>query len=138
MQGGPPPAHRPGRGEPAHANAVPLVQGAPEERATRPVPSAPKRAGRIQGERGELPLPPVRRPAPAAVIQRQTAGQPAGGLGLAAQGKEIMQRSIVTRPETRGDTEEEQSELDLDDLAREVYPLIKRMLAIERERMPAR
>jgi hypothetical protein len=57
---------------------------------------------------------------------------------VAAQGKEIVQRSIVTQPEKGRAAEEEEPELDLDDLAREVYPLIKRMLAIERERMPAR
>jgi hypothetical protein len=32
----------------------------------------------------------------------------------------------------------EQQSLDLDNLAREIYPLVKRMLAVERERRPFR
>lgn len=43
----------------------------------------------------------------------------------------------VTTVTDAAEAEASVAEPDLDDLARQVYPLIKRMLAIERERRPA-
>jgi hypothetical protein len=108
---------------------------------SKPVPARvePARAGpaRPPAWGGEFPLPPVSRPAPAALIQRQPVA-PSVDLTVAAQGADVVQRAVETPPETGLTTEEEGSELDLDHLARQVYPLIKRMLAVERERRSAR
>jgi hypothetical protein len=108
---------------------------------SKPVPARaePARAGlaRPPAWGGEFLLPPVSRPAPAALIQRQPVA-PSVDLTVAAQGADVVQRAVETPPETGLTTEEEGSELDLDHLARQVYPLIKRMLAVERERRSAR
>jgi hypothetical protein len=108
---------------------------------SKPVPARaePARAGpaRPPAWGGEFPLPPVSRPASAALIQRQPV-VPSVDLAAAARGTDVVQRAIEMPPETGLATEEEGSELDLDHLARQVYPLIKRMLAVERERRSAR
>ncbi len=108
---------------------------------SKPVPARaePARAGpaRPPAWGGEFPLPPVSRLAPAALIQRQPVA-PSVDLTVATQGADVVQRAVETPPETGLTTEEEGSELDLDHLARQVYPLIKRMLAVERERRSAR
>ena len=104
----------PARAEPAHAG-----------------PARPPAWG------GQFPLPPVSRPAPAALIQRQPVA-PSVDLTVAARGVEVVQRAVETPPERGTTSEEEGPELDLDHLARQVYPLIKRMLAVERERRSAR
>jgi hypothetical protein len=88
-----------------------------------------------QALRVEAPLPPPSRPPLAELVQR---------LPLAVSpGAPIVQRTVgeaeavVQRAISEGvGAEEEKAELDLDDLARQVYPMIKRMLAIERERLP--
>jgi hypothetical protein len=104
----------PGRAEPAHAG-----------------PARPPAWG------GEFPLPPVSRPAPATLIQRQPV-VPSVDLAAAARGAEFVQRAVELPPETGLTPRGEGPELDLDHLARQVYPLIKRMLAVERERRSAR
>jgi len=105
-----------------------------------PARAEPVRAGpaRPPAWGGEFPLPPVSRPAPAALIQRQPV-VPSVDLTAAARGAKVVQRAVETPPETGLMPEdEERPELDLDHLARQVYPLIKRMLAVERERRSAR
>jgi hypothetical protein len=108
---------------------------------SKPVPARaePARAGpaRPPAWGGEFPLPPVSWPAPAALIQRQPAA-PSVDLTVATRGVDVVQRAVETPPETGLTTEEEGPELDLDHLARQVYPFIKRMLAVERERRSAR
>ena len=47
---------------------------------------------------------------------------------------ELVQRDTVQRTED----EDENEVVDMSDLARRVYPLIKRLIAVERERMPGR
>ncbi|RME73781.1 MAG: hypothetical protein D6784_11365 [Chloroflexi bacterium] len=49
-------------------------------------------------------------------------------------GKRIVQRA-VDQPSMPG-AEEKQNRPDLDALARQVYPLVKRLLSVERERWP--
>jgi hypothetical protein len=79
-------------------------------------------------QRSELPLPPVGRPVPA---EAQSQG---GEMSAEMMAASVVQRTDEGTPETAG----EGSETDLDQLARQVYPLIKRMLAVERERRSAR
>jgi hypothetical protein len=77
---------------------------------------------------------PLARPAatPAAsstdqAIQRQ----PASLAGAASRGESSPLPALVQREAAE---EDEQEEVDLDELAQQVLPLIKRLLAIERER----
>ena len=118
--GGSAPAGETGPSSYARASAGPLP---PPAAATAP-PSAPRAAS-----------------APAAIASVSTA--PASG--------GIVQRSIIQRAETEpgsegmvtgvsvGESEvTEGPAMNLDELARQVYPLIKRMLAVERERRPYR
>jgi hypothetical protein len=52
-------------------------------------------------------------------------------------GVEVIQRVEVPATTTSPEPDKEEiEEWDLDDLARQVYPLIRRMLVIERERLP--
>ena len=120
----------------------PLTSGITATPVSKPVPAKaePARAGpaRSPAWGDEFPLPPARWPAPAALIQRQPVAPPVD-LTVAAQGTDVVQRAVETPPETGlATTEEEGPELDLDHLARQIYPLIKRMLAVERERRSAR
>jgi hypothetical protein len=73
-------------------------------------------------QRTELPLPPVSRPTPA------EAQRPALEVFTNAEGFSVVQREGEEQAEPDDDGS------DLEQLARQVYPLIKRMLAIERER----
>ncbi len=50
---------------------------------------------------------------------------------------EMVQREVTTQP-SPVETKEEEEKVDLDDLARKIYPLVKRMLAVERERVSGR
>jgi hypothetical protein len=74
---------------------------------------------------------------PAGLVQRQPlAISPA--LDTAARGIEIVQR-VETPPAAAAEPPAaEAPQPNLDDLARQIYPLIKRMLAVERERRPVR
>jgi hypothetical protein len=85
------------------------------------------------------PLPPASGPALAEVVQRQPAPVSLGS-AVASDSTQVVQRLEVGEkeegePVTKG---EDEPEMDLDDLARQVYPLIRRMLAVERERRPYR
>lgn len=68
-------------------------------------------------------------------VQRQTAE---GELLSAGSGAHVVQRAVADEPEPGASppAEAEETGVDLDDLARQVYPLIKRLLAVERERLP--
>jgi len=85
----------------------------------------------------EFPLPPVSHPVSAETIQRQPAGD-APDLAATLGSMGIVQRATETPSETDETSEEASSGLDLDDLARQIYPLVKRMLAVERERRSGR
>jgi hypothetical protein len=51
---------------------------------------------------------------------------------------EVVQRTEGEAATEEPTTKEEKQGVDLDDLARQIYPLIKRMLAVEQERRSAR
>lgn len=85
----------------------------------RPLPPQPDSA---QVEQPQLQLPL------AETIQRQP---------TLAVGAFVPQDIVVQRAEGEEESDEPE-ELDLTELSRRVYPLVKRLLAIERERMPGR
>jgi hypothetical protein len=55
---------------------------------------------------------------------------------MAPPGAQVVQRAVEEKPVTGKAPATAAEEPNLDDLARQVFPLIKRMLAIERERLP--
>jgi hypothetical protein len=59
-------------------------------------------------------------------------------LAAISEGIGVVQRVTTTPPETGVTSGEEKPTLNLDDLARQILPRIKRMLAVERERRPGR
>jgi hypothetical protein len=91
-----------------------------------------------------LALPPTRLLSPQQ--DQAQAEQPQSQLPLAETiqrqpdpvvGTFVPQDIVVQRAE--GEEEDDESEeLDLTELSRRIYPLVKRLLAIERERMPGR
>ena len=112
---------------------------------SRPPATGPIQAGLTAADYADQPsLPLAQPPTPQAMVQRQP--EPAS--------EEVSQRqpappdvsSVVGAPHTmvqRDETEvegegSEVEELDLAGLAQRVYPLIKRLLLIERERRPGR
>jgi len=90
---------------------------------------------------GELPLPLLRQPVSTERVQRQPdVGRVDAfpGLTAAPESVGIVQR-VSTRPSPETErTSKEKSDLELDRLARQVYPFIKRLLAVERERRSGR
>jgi hypothetical protein len=73
-----------------------------------------------------------------AIIQRQTS---IPGVAIAISRAEAGEAAGVQRTEEEGveaGAEARDEEQDLDRLARDVYPLVKRLLAIERERRAGR
>jgi hypothetical protein len=83
----------------------------------------------------DFPLAPLSRPPAAEAVQRlPLTVSPGAPLVQSAVGEG---EAIVQREEDEGiEPEVGDSAPDLDDLARQVFPFIKRMLAIERERLP--
>jgi hypothetical protein len=81
-------------------------------------------------EAAEVPvmLPLVIPPAPTDTVQRKSAG--------IYPSQTLVQRVEETEPGSMGPSrpKTEPEKPNLDDLARQVYPLVKRMIAIERER----
>jgi hypothetical protein len=75
-----------------------------------------------------LEQPPAPRPERTEAIQREPGPTIIGSI----QEAPAPQGPLVQRAEE----EEEAEEIDLAELARRIYPLVKRLLAIERERMP--
>ncbi|MBN1656892.1 MAG: hypothetical protein JXA93_00750, partial [Anaerolineae bacterium] len=69
---------------------------------------------------------------------RQQGTEGVAGLISPGPGAYAVQRVVedTVMPGAGPEGEEERSPLDLDELAREVYPYIKRLLAVERERVP--
>ncbi len=59
-------------------------------------------------------------------------------LAMVSRQAESVPEVAETPPETGESPEAETSEVDLDSLARQIYPLVKRLLAVERERRPIR
>jgi len=122
----PAPPRSPAR--PLQARPTPTTQARPGSVAqprepsrppARPLPPQPEP---VQIERPQLQLPL------AETIQRQPAP---------AVGAFVPQDIVVQRAEGEEEVDEPE-ELDLAELSRRVYPLVKRLLAIERERMPGR
>ena len=74
----------------------------------------------------------------ALVVQRQAVEVPAGPPEPSPAGAGLAQRVSLGPPETGIRSRDEEPRLDLDDLARQVYPFIKRMVAVERERRLSR
>jgi hypothetical protein len=79
------------------------------------------------------------RPSPPGTLQRQgTVPEMRSHSVEAAPGAvEVVQRA-EDGPAEPGVSGEKEPELDLGDLARQVYPLIKRMLTVERDRSRSR
>jgi hypothetical protein len=110
------------RGEGALPLAAPPrpVERVPAGTTTRSTPSVPASAAAVQRQevetvRAAQPVEPAVSSQPPAVVQRAETEAPAS-----------------TAPET------ESREPDLDKLARQILPLIKRLLAVERDRRPFR
>lgn len=123
---------------PAGTGAIPARGTA----ADRPAP-AQVAAGWPPGARDELPLPPLSHSSPPGTLQRQATGEGAvpemrsRSFEVAPGAVEVVQRA-EDGPAEPGVSGEKEPELDLGDLARQVYPIIKRMLAIERDRSRSR
>jgi hypothetical protein len=135
---------------PAQTTLLPQtrVQARFEDQATEAVSPSPGSApGRMDAGRvetgwsqvlgGELPLPPPPRASSAGLIQRQPSAL-APDVAVSSQRVGVVQRAQEGEPAASASPVEEKPELELDDLARQIYPLIKRMLAVERERRPVR
>jgi hypothetical protein len=101
----------------------------------RPSATVPVQTDLIAAERAdEQPLPLAQPPTPQPTVQQQP--EPAPPAVSSAVG---APHTIVQRAETEAEGEgSELEELDLADLAQKVYPLIKRLLLVERERRPGR
>ncbi len=80
---------------------------------------------------GEGAFLPAATPVPPAVVQRQP-----DSVSVAGAASPPRTLDVVTGRDTK--PERERSESELDDLARQVYPLLKRLLAVERERAVSR
>jgi hypothetical protein len=120
---------QPGRSDPWAGTAgerlpVPAMARMPVHRAAaEQMPTTSVVVRRAPHMRGEMPLPPIM------TIQRQPTTSSFGSASIST-----VQRVEMGRPETTEQREEGRSKPDLDKLAREVYPHIVRMLAVERER----
>ncbi|HLB49779.1 MAG TPA: hypothetical protein VJL59_22410 [Anaerolineales bacterium] len=107
--------------------ASPAIQrmpgsGALTLRSSRPAERETKPAARVEPKRAELPLAPAASRAPAQRVQRN-------------EGEEsTTAESTPTATEQQPAEETGKAPMSLNELARKVYPLLKRMLAIERER----
>ncbi|MEK6573926.1 MAG: hypothetical protein AABZ58_06370, partial [Chloroflexota bacterium] len=107
--------------------AAPAIQrmpgsGALTLRSPRPAERETKPAARVEPKRAELPLAPAASRAPAQRVQRKE-GEESTTAG-----------STPTVTEQQPAEETGKAPMSLNELARKVYPLLKRMLAIERER----
>jgi hypothetical protein len=123
---------------PATVRPIELPLFHPVVRERQPMPTEESRPAPSASRPARVPVSTAPRAAPAAtiapvaVIQRQVAEPPAP---LADSG--TIQR-VETEPSTAAISSASPAETNLDDLARRIYPLIKRMLAVERERRPFR
>jgi hypothetical protein len=84
-------------------------------------------AQRKQAIRSDLPLPPVISAQRAERVQRQAATP-------VTDGSSVVQRAAMLRAPPSQEEAAELSEQDLEKLAQDIYPIIRRRLAIERER----
>lgn len=82
--------------------------------------------------RETLPLPPVIRQAPADQVQKLPLISPAAPV---VQRSSDLEEEVVGSKLSEDEPAEKKQKVDLDKIARAVYPLVKRMLAIERERI---
>lgn len=80
-----------------------------------------------------LPLPPVIRRTPADQVQRLPMVAPAAP--VVQRLTELEQEEVGSEWMSQGEPAEKKQKVDLDKIARAVYPLVKRMVAIERERI---
>jgi len=93
-------------------------------------PAARPQEAAGQGPPASIDRAAERPPLPLATrsIQRQPAAVETGGSEVAPRG-ETVQRVVE-------EAHAEQAGPNLDELARRVYPFVKRLLAVERERLP--
>jgi len=85
-----------------------------------------------QAIRSDLPLPPV---ITVQRVQRQATAQVTGAVSAGAPPTEVVQRAaMMMRAEAATEQSSAPQEQDLEKLAQQIYPLIRRRLAIERER----
>jgi hypothetical protein len=123
---------QPGRSDPWAGTAgerlpVPAMTRMPVQRAAAAqMPTTSIVVRRSPDTRGEMPLPPIM------TIQRQPTAS-----ALSSAPISVVQRVETGYAETTEQKEERPAQ-DLDKLARQVYPHIVRMLAIERERRTGR
>ena len=114
--------------------ASPAPQPRPARAQAGPAQAKPARATPASASPpAQVPLPlarpPAVQPAQAEVIQRQPEDSSISSVGEAVSAPDTI------APEAE-DEESGVEEIDLGQLARSIYPLVKRLLAIERERMP--
>jgi hypothetical protein len=120
---------QPGRGDPwagteGERLPSPAMTRMPVQRAAaEQTPTTSVVVRRSPDVRGEMPLPPIM------TIQRQPATSTFDSTSIS-----VVQREATEEPGTT----EPKSEQDLDQLAREILPLLKRMLSVERERRVGR
>ena len=109
--------------------ASPAAQPRPAQAQAEPAKATPASAS--PPDQSPLPLarPPAVQPARTEVIQRQPEDSSTSPVS------EIASAQDTTVPDVE-DEESEVEEIDLPQLAQRIYPLVKRLLAIERERMP--
>ena len=132
---------------PTHGRAGPYVPTRPSRTPREPVlrrkgqgPTGPwSGTSAQQGVDGEMPLSPQRALVTAESIQRRPQGEASESVPTPAESGYVgvIQR-VTVGPEESAEPESGQGELNLDRLARQVYPMIRRMLAIERERRSGR
>jgi len=81
-------------------------------------------------------LAPIGRVAPPQVVQRQPSPEVPGIDTAGSRGGGKWVQRVATAEPSAGQSAEEgkKPESDLDHLARQIYPIIKHMLTIERER----
>jgi predicted component of type VI protein secretion system len=127
------------RRSPAQPEARPGVPGsAAPGGAVRPSSTLPRPSSAGPASAVQPPAQPPVQPAPQAAIQRQPT---VPGAALTISRAEVGEAADVQRAEDEGvepGVEARDEEQDLDRLAREVYPLVKRLLAVERERLTGR
>jgi hypothetical protein len=110
----------------APSSAAPAVQ-------TQPTAGAPREARQPDQPFSPTTRPPAPQPAATQVIQREA---PPPDISRVSEAPPVW-GEIVQRAEGEEDKDVPE-ELDMADLAERIYPLVKRLLAIERERRPSR
>ena len=93
---------------------------------------------RPQAIRSDMPLPPVMTALRAQRAQRQATTQITDGVSVEPPATGVVQRAAFLVAEPPGKQTSAPPEQDLEKLAQDIYPIIRRRLAIERERRTGR